>query len=290
MPTNSDADWAYWTTGNTWWQITNTIDWNWWYDSGCTISHGNGRNETALVTRAQISGANGLTTSMFDGCTFAWSTEHISETDIQLANDMIYSPEDESFWNWSNAQQGRVVAAHEWGHALGLLHSEGFDIMRAFTPYPVAGGNVAEPYGDDANGARFLYGGSGTNMFASAQQFSGGAISATNAGTTINVCRNQAISVTYTVGNNGTVSTTSGFRIFINTGPNLYFGGWNMFSGSATVNAGGQFTETRVLNVPFVNAGIYWILWQVDTGNAVSEFNEADNAVHSAMTLNVLNC
>jgi hypothetical protein len=242
------------------------------------------------VTRATISGANGLTTVISDGCTFSWSTENISETDIMLANDMMFSPEDESFWSWSNAQQGRVTAIHEWGHALGLLHSEGFDVMRAATPEPVAGGNTSEPYGDDANGARFLNGGFSVNMFASAQKFSGGAISATDIGTTINVCKNQAISVTYTVGNNGAVSTTSGFRIFVNTAPNAYFGGWNMFNGFATVNAGSQFTETRILNVPFVNSGIYWILWQVDTGNSISEFNESDNAVHSAMTLNVMDC
>jgi CARDB/Matrixin len=290
MPDNSDADWAYWNTGWNWWQITNRIDWNWWYDSGCTITNGNGRNETALVVRSQISGANGLTTTITDGCTFSWETEHTTETDIRLANDHYFGPEDESFWHWSNTQQGRVVAIHEWGHALGLQHAEGFDTMRAFTPLPVAGGNTSEPYGDDANGARFLYGGASTNMFASAQKFSGSAISATNVDSTINVCRNQAISVTYTVANNGSVSTTSGFRIFIHNGPANIVGGWNMFNGTATVNAGNQFTETRTLTVPFVTPGIYWILWQIDTGNTVGEFNESDNAVHSAMTLNVLNC
>jgi hypothetical protein len=74
-------------------------------------------------------------------------------------------------------------------------------------------------------------------MFASAQKFGGG-ITDTDTDTIINVCRNQAINVTYTVGNNGSTTTTPGFRIFINTGPTSYFGGWNMFNGTATVGDG----------------------------------------------------
>jgi hypothetical protein len=288
MPDNSDADWGYWNAGWNWWQITNEIDWNWWYDAGCTITFGNDRNETALVDRSQISGFNGLTTCRNDGCTFFWETEHLTECDTKLANDMAYSAEDESFWNWSNAQQGRVVIVHEWGHALGLNHSEGFDVMRAVTPYPVAAGNTSEPYPDDANGARFLYGGASTNVFASAQMFSG-SIQATNFAGTINVCRGQAISLTYSVVNNGSTNVNGGFRIYINNSPSPGTG-WNMFNGSASSGAGGYFTETRTLNVPFVSPGIYWILWQVDAANAVSEWNEGDNTVHSAMTLNVLNC
>jgi hypothetical protein len=55
-----------------------------------------------------------------------------------------------------------------------------------------------------------------------------------------------------------------------------------MFNGTASNGAGGQFTETRGLTVPNVPNGTYWILWQIDTGNSVNEYNESDNAVHSA--------
>ncbi len=109
---------------------------------------------------------------------------------------------------------------HEFGHAIGLNHSDGFDIMRTSTPLPLAGGNAAEPYPDDANGARFLYPVSiSTNVFASAQKFSGGSILATDPAGTINVCRRQAISVTYSVVNNGSTDVNAGFRIFIANSP-----------------------------------------------------------------------
>lgn len=289
MPDNSDADWAYWNGGWQWGQISGQMDWNWWYNSGCTISMGNNRNETALVTRSSISGANGLTTCRNDACFWAWEESHREECDVKLANDMAYYPEDESFWNWSNAGQGRVVTIHEFGHVLGLNHAENFDTMRAYTPLPLGGGNSAQPYPDDANGVRFLYGGASTNVFASAQKLSGGAIQATNSPTTINVCRYQSISVTYSVVNNGSTNINAGFRIYINNSP--YAGtGWNMFNGTANSPGGSYFTETRTLTVPYVSPGIYWILWQTDTGGAVSEYNEGDNTVHSAMTLNVLGC
>jgi len=201
---------------------------------------------------------------------------------------MSWDPEDESFWGWSNAQQGRVTMEHEFGHVFGLNHSEGFDIMRASTPQPIAGGNTSEPYPDDANGVRATYGGSSTNLFASAQKFSGGAIQASDAPNTINVCVGSQISVTVTIGNNGTLSTSNvGFRVFLNNGPNSYSGGWNMFTGTATNPAGSYLTQTLSMTIPNVPKGFYWILWQIDTGNSVSEYNESDNTVHSAMNVQV---
>lgn len=288
MPDNSDADWAYWNGGWQWAQIKNQMDWNWWYNSGCTISLDNGRNETALVNRSQISGNHGLTSCINDACFWSWEESHREECDVKMANDMGYFPEDESFWNWTELNQGRVAIVHEFGHVLGLNHSQNFNVMRSAPPLPLGGGNSAQPYPDDANGVRFLYGGSSTNVFASAQKLSG-SIQATNTGTTINVCRNQAISVTYSVVNNGSTNINAGFRIYINNSPSPGTG-WNMFSGTANSPGGSSFTETRTLNVPFVSPGIYWILWQTDTGGTITEFNEGDNTVHSAMTLNVLSC
>lgn len=65
-------------------------------------------------------------------------------------------------------------------------------------------------------------------------------------------------------------------------------GGWGMWFGEVTVNAHSQFTS--LFWVPISTAvpnGLYWILWEIDQNNQVSEFNEFDNTVHSCMTLNI---
>lgn len=262
------------------------------YNDGCIITDGNGRNEFAVVSRASISGADGLTTQHWDTCAF--SAAHYTEGDIKMASDMVYTNEDESFWNWTNAGQGQVAIAHEFGHFLGLQHTESFDIMRAATPLPLMGGTSwhGGPLMDDANGSRFLYSsGPITDVFASAQKLSGGNIQATDAPGTVNRCRNGTINVTYTVGNRGTVNVSNtGFRIYLTQTPGTAAGGTNLFVSTASVNAGGSFTETRTLTIPSnLPLGLYWIQWQIDTGGTISETNESNNFVHSAMSVNV-NC
>ncbi len=186
----------------------------------------------------------------------------------------------------------RAVVIHEFGHALGLKHSEGFDVMRTYTPAPIAGGNTSEPYPDDAAGARALYPYSySVNVFASAQKISSTGVSATDSSITKNVCRHEAINVTYSVVNSGaSYISGTGFRVFVNNGPNNYTGGWNMLTATATIPPQTYFTETQSLRVPSIPPGLYWILWQVDTNNTTAEYNEWDNAVHSAMTLNIMDC
>lgn len=157
MPVGSNAYNSYNNAGWQWQQIHNLMDVNWFYNS-CDITIANGRNETALVTRASINGKNGITQCLFGPCSFPFGQPTHYECDVKLANDMQYSNEDESFWNWSNVQQGQVVNIHEFGHVLGLGHQTGFDVMNANTPYPLGGGtgNDAQPFPDDANGFRAL--------------------------------------------------------------------------------------------------------------------------------------
>ena len=302
-PNGSAAAQAQAAAGFAWNNMSTTIygRFNWqeiFWNSGCTWNNNDGHNEFALVTRASISGLNGITIQRIGSCFF--SAAEWLEGDVLLANDMNFANEDESFLNWTNAQQGQVVIAHELGHFVGLGHYESFDIMRRATPYPLAGGagdmiggrgwhGVAFP--DDAAGARFLYPGNPvTNIFASAQQFSGSAVSATMASTTINRCRGDAFFVTYTVVNNGTTNVLNyGFRIYLTQTPGVSGGGTNIFtSATAGSNAQNYWTESRTLFVPAgLPNGLYWIQWQVDTANSYNEILETDNFVRAATTINV---
>jgi len=53
MPDNSSARYGYDSAGWNWRQISDQIDWNWTYNTGCLISLGDGLNETALVNRSR---------------------------------------------------------------------------------------------------------------------------------------------------------------------------------------------------------------------------------------------
>ncbi|MBX3185275.1 MAG: matrixin family metalloprotease [Polyangiaceae bacterium] len=285
MPDTSDADWAYWNGGWQWWQITHRMDWNWWYNAGCTISHGNGDSQTALVDRANISGNNGLAIRFYDSsCTWSWSTKSIIETDVLLANDLSYSPENESL----PSSQGRGTIIHEFGHALGLQHADNmFNMMRPSPPRPLAGGNTTLPHGDDANGARFLYGGSSTNLYVSAQRLHNGNIITTNSHVTAPVCHGQTVYLNYTIANNGSSNRTAGFRIYIRNTPSPG-PGVNVFTDTVTVNAGNQFTGTAAISIlPLFPHGTYWFFWEIDTANAISEFNESDNVVRGPLSIKI---
>jgi len=290
-PVNSPADQAVFSSWVEWGLVYNQRIANILHQNfNCHLTYGDSVNEFMLVTQQTIgSGLNGLTTYRYGTCFFSAAT--FTEADIITVNTMNYAPEDESFWNYSNNQQGQVVVAHEMGHFIGLGHAENFDIMRASTPEPLAGGNTSEPFPDDANGARWLYGngtGNKSNVFSSAEAFVGGAVGSADPVGTINVCRGSAVSITFTVANNGTTAFNGvGFRVYVGASPTDNVGIGDMFNAQATSPAGTYFTETHVLNVPNVANGVYWILWKDDTTNLVSETNEFDNRVHSAVTINV---
>jgi hypothetical protein len=267
------------------------------YSAGCTITNNNGRNEFGTVLRSAISGLNGLTYTKRSSCIF--SAAEWVEGDVMIANDQTFTNEDESFWNWTEPQQGPVVISHELGHFIGLQHSESFDIMRGAVPYPLVGGVSSGllgvgwsnlPFMDDAAGARFLYPGSGvTNVFVSAEGLFSGNIQANDFAGTISRCRGGTFSLTYTVGDNGTTDVSStGFRVLLNQDPNSLNGAIDIYTPNAAIGAGGWFTATTVMTVPStLPNGLYWIHYEIDTGHSISEVLETDNNVHSAMTLNV---
>ena len=299
MPDNSARASAYYNAGFQWSQFQSLMDWNWSYDDNCSITFENGRNETAVVPRPDISGANGLTKWDYNWSTCSFSGGQYTETDVMLADDMSFDNEDESFLDWGYyLQQGRVVTLHEFGHVLGLDHSDGFDVMRALTPYPLVGGTGehAEPFPDDVNGVRALYRSYPTqyNVFASAEELvdngtNEGAIQPIAQNWPSSVCPNDPIDIRYTFANNGTAGAGDiGFRIFINNVPTAAGGGWDVFRGSIW-SLDTLLTDFSTGTVPMVPAGTYYVLWQINQ-MWEGEFNQGDNVVHSAYTLNVANC
>jgi hypothetical protein len=235
MPDFSAAAQAFNNAATQWSQAVSRMDAGWVYD-GCSITFGNGRSQTALVDRSQINGANGYTTCKINACLL--TTADHTECDVRLANDLSYSPEDESFFGWANGVDGQVTIVHEFGHVFGLgdrpLTASEFNVMRSNAPHPVTGGNGATPYPDETSGVSILYTSyySGSvqteNLFASAQKITGSAVTATNNGGTVNVCRGSAVSISYSIVNNGAHNQTSGFRVYINktgvpgNGTNIY--------------------------------------------------------------------
>jgi hypothetical protein len=257
------------------------------YNNNCTIQNNNGVNEAGIVSRSSISGNAGLTVMIRTGCITGPS--HYTEGDVMIADDMDFSNEDESFWRESDNQQGQVVMEHELGHFIVLGHSQGFDIMRTGTPEPLVGGTDfhGAPYPDDANGIRNYYCcSSEANVFASAVMLSGGTITATGDSSTFEVCRGGTVTLNYTVGNSGNQSATVNFRIYLTTNLGVPTGGINLWSGVAVTSGVSYFTETNSFTVPTtVPNGLYFIQWQLDDVNSLSEYDETDNFVHSASTV-----
>jgi hypothetical protein len=298
IPAGSDEHWAYNHAIQEWWSVRHIFDGN-WIENPCAPAINNSLNETWRVAPSVISGLAGLTTWRAD-CNDP-NFPHFREADIRLNNTYSYAVPDESFWGYGDSQQGQVAILHELGHALGLDHFVGMNIMRTSLPLPLAGGGSV-PFPDDAAGIRHIYaGGFNTNLFVSAQwnKTSGttNAIIATandivgsaqsNNCVTFDVCRGAAWAVRYTIMNNGNTDVTNtGFRVFLSTAP---IGGttFNMFSTVATVNRENGFTEQRNMLIPNVPNGLYWIQWEIDSNHTLTEWDETDNVVHNCQALNV---
>lgn len=175
----------------------------------------------------------------------------------------------------------------------------------------MAGHNTAEPYPDDTQGVYSLYYGQRhygnvqptTNLFASAEYwrssddsicsvYDGSPTGCTGAPAPVQVCRGQTISnFRITAGDNGSYYFYGNFRVFLSDTTNGSGNQWNLISG--TVGIAGWTWQTGIMpsfTVPYVSPGVYWILWEVDSGHTTTEYVESDNIVHGAMYLVVNNC
>jgi hypothetical protein len=217
-------------------------------DNGrCIIEHDNGRSDVALVNRADIDGALGLTITENDGCTFSWEDEHIVTADVMIAGDLNFDRADESTVITrapvgTGTKIGAVAMLHELGHALGLGHSSAFSVMRnglgARVPFvgmtPNSGGLGSELMGDDVLGISRIYGFDPVyrNVFVSSQLLRGGNLVDNNIDPTrgdarhpdpLLVCPGDQVNLYTTVGNDSSVRESLQVAVYTDADPSAYF-------------------------------------------------------------------
>lgn len=220
------------------------------------------------------------------------------EADILFANNQNFSNPDES--GWGTHLDGATLAIHEWGHLVGLDHVEGWDIMRAASPWPyVAGSPVVgaphyAPYPDDRARAANLYGvpANFKNLTATAQWLSGGAIVNTAFAGQVTACPGSTQTWNLAALNHGLQSLTFSHRVYLNNvAPDA--GGYSGGVGGVTVFLWGNWSVgprnigfgTTTFPLPNMQRNkTYWTYDYVDNTPNHAEVDENDNIVHNART------
>ncbi len=254
------------------------------------IFNGDGQNDVMVTARSNIGGNHGLTMTFRDTCFWGGDMEWV-EADVMIASDLDFGKVVE---NTLHLKSGRETFLHEFGHALGLDHSLGFDIMRPGPPLPLVGGpgETVDVLPDDAQGGRFLYPTffPEVNLFASAQRLKG-SILLNNDGTVTKCASGGTLTVNSTVGNNGTVDVTQTERWWVSTSDHAHNGGIQIGQASNTTFPANKVkTKSVTLTLPALAVGTYFLYHGVDVLHQVEESREDDNAVREALVIKVNAC
>jgi hypothetical protein len=217
------------------------------HNGQCIIEHDNDRSDVALVKRADIDGAIGLTMTDKDGCTFSWDEEHIVTADVMIADDVSFDRPDESRVVTtapvgSRTKIGALAVLHELGHALGLGHSDAFATMRnglgARAPFvgmtPGSGGLNTELTGDDVFGISNIYGYDPKyrNVFVSSQLLLNGKLIDNNVDPTLvgrthddpdMVCAGNHVNFYATIGNDSSTRESLQVAVYADANANSYY-------------------------------------------------------------------
>jgi hypothetical protein len=271
--------------------MANMVSMSLFSTSGNVIENGDGQNDVAVTTPATIGGAAGRTLMIHSLCVFSSSW---SEADVLIASNDTFGKVGETSLPGNSA---RLAFLHEFGHAHGLAHAQKFNIMRKALPLPLVGGpgETVDVLPDDANVGRFLYpnGNKEVNLFASADRRTANDKIVLNNTGTLTVCAKGGANVTLTstVGNNGTVNIQQTERWWVNPSDQGHSDGIQIseWSGSTFI-AGSVNTRQVSFKMPALPPGTYFLFHGVDMLNEVTESRENDNNVREGMKIQVNNC
>lgn len=262
--------------------------------TGSSIGQFNFQNDVAVVPAGSLgAGKVGLTMLFHDGCFFGGDAEWI-EADVVVESDLDFGKIEETALPGG---AGRLVFLHELGHAHGLDHAQGFDVMRTALPLPLVAGPVetVDVLPDDARSGRFLYptGNAEVNLFASAhRRTSDDKIKVNNSGT-VSFCKKGGgtLTVNATVGNNGTVNVQQTERWWVSTSKTAHSGGIKIGQWSnGTFLANKVKTRELEFTMPALDPGTYFFYHGVDVLEEVDESREDDNNVREALVIQINNC
>ncbi len=242
-------------------------------------SKSNGRNEVYFTS---IDGRGGTLAVTYTRWSFCFFSSSIQETDIAFDSGESWYTGAPSYT--SSSRSFRLVALHEFGHALGLGHEDrSLETMNSFYPNggPIGRFRSAAPHADSRQGVRYLYPQSGSSvrdLAACNYKRTGSGTTGLNIQPTI-AYRGRSVNLQYTFENLGTV--TSNFNIGFYLSTNDYISTYDRLLGTnygAWASAGYTGTFNRSLYIPTsVTPGTYYIGVLLDRSGTVAETNESNN-------------
>jgi hypothetical protein len=265
-------------------------------DNNGSHATNNGDNEVYFDDIDGPGGTLAVTRLMFNG---GWGDcpwlddSNISEADVEF--DVDESWYTGAFSYTTSSIHFRLVAVHEFGHALGMMHEDTrMARMNSFYPNggPITRDKLVRAIADDRAGIRYLYSEGGTaraDLVASNYKRTGSGRSAKVTGPT-SASRGANVTFEYTFMNIGSANSGNfniGFYLssndLITTGDRLL--GTNV---NASCSAGGLVTFTRTLTIPnSVTPGVYYVGILLDKDSAVTEWSDGNNGLAHWRTITI---